>query len=119
MEIVLTIATVLGGLGALWFFWDKIVLVIGICQRNEGGAEPAAGPVEKWVDFRYPHDSGLQATLEAKGYKVAWCSDRNLARRVDLEGWEVVKEACADGVLAKLRLKDRPANQTLLMKRRE
>ena len=29
MEIVLSIATLVGGIAALWYFWDKIVAFIG------------------------------------------------------------------------------------------
>lgn len=70
--------------------------------------------VEKWVDVRYPTDSGLQQRLEDGGYRVVWCLDTNLSRRVDLEGWEVVIEPDGLGVLTKFRLKDRPADQTLI-----
>lgn len=70
--------------------------------------------VDKWVDLRYPQDSGLQNRLEAEGYTVKWCSDANLARKVDLEGWEVVIEPDAQGVRSKFRVKDRPADQILI-----
>lgn len=72
--------------------------------------------VEKWVDLNYPRDSGLQRKLEVVGYRVAWCLDTNLARKIDLEGWEIVVEPDAQGVLTKFRLKDFPANQTLIKK---
>jgi len=78
---------------------------------------PDPSPVEKWVDLKYPSDSGLLAKLEKVGFKVAWCSDRILARRVDLEGWEVVVEQDAQGVPTMYRLKDRPSDQTLIKKR--
>jgi hypothetical protein len=48
---------------------------------------------------------------------AAWCLDSKLSRKVDLEGWEVVAETDAMGVLMKFRLKDRPADQTLIKKR--
>jgi hypothetical protein len=70
--------------------------------------------MNKWVDPRYPHDSGLQARLEAEGYTVKWCSDTNLVRKIDLEGWEIVVERDAQGVRSKFRIKDRPADQTLI-----
>lgn len=78
---------------------------------------PALEVVEKWVDIKYPSDSGLQARLEAEGYNVGWCSDKHLARKVDLKGWEIVVEPNADGVPSKFRLETRPANQTLVKKR--
>ncbi len=72
---------------------------------------------EKWVDLKYPSDSGLQRRVETAGYRVAWCLDNKLSRKIDLEGWEIVVEPDAQGVLTKFRLKDRPADQTLIKKR--
>jgi hypothetical protein len=73
--------------------------------------------VEKWVDIKYPFDSGLQRRLEAAGYRVAWCLDTNLSRKIDLENWEIVVAPDAQGVPTKFRLKDRPADQTLIKRR--
>jgi hypothetical protein len=73
--------------------------------------------IEKWVDLKYPFDSGLQLRLEAAGYRVAWCLDTNLSRKIDLEGWEIVIEPDSQGTRTKFRLKDRPANQTLIKRR--
>src|SRR5215471_16675215 len=114
LELTLAAATLLGGIAALWFFWDKIV------DWWTGPRQPVVGgqPIEKWVDLKYPNDSGLQAKLEAAGYRVAWCLDTNLARKLDLEGWEVVVEPSDQGMPTKFRLKDRPADQTLIKKRR-
>jgi hypothetical protein len=75
-------------------------------QRNE--------IADKWVDLRYPFDSGIQQRLEANGYRVAWCSYANLSRKIDLEGWEVVVEPDTQGVRSKFRLRDRPYDQTLI-----
>lgn len=97
-------------------------------QRNNLWVRPNARPgepvrperpeiAEKWVDLRYPADSGLQRRLEVAGYRVAWCLDTSLSRRIDLEGWEIVVEPDAQGALTKFRLKDRPADQTLIKKR--
>src|SRR6266851_4136384 len=83
-------------------------------RPGERVAPPPIGIKEKWVDLRYPSDSGVQARLEAAGYRVAWCMDTQLARRTDLEGWEVVVEPDERGTLARFRLKDRPADQTLI-----
>ena len=113
LELSLAAATILGGIAALWFFWDKIAG----WWAPHGQPPPETQPVEKWVDLKYPSDSGLQAKLEAAGYRVAWCLDTNLARKLDLEGWEVVVEAFDAGVPTKFRLKDRPADQTLIRKR--
>ena len=127
MEIVLAIATILGGIAAVWYFWDKLrdrqpqtpaapdAPAVPLQSAPPPAAAPA--PVEKWVDFKYPSDSGLQARLEQEGYKVAWCLDNKLARKVDLEGWEIVVELDAQGILSRYRLKDRPDNQTFVRKR--
>jgi hypothetical protein len=73
--------------------------------------------VVKWVDLNYPSDSGLQGRLEAAGYRLAWCLDTMLSRKIDLEGWEVVEEPDAQGVRTKFRMRDSPADQTLIKKR--
>lgn len=113
LELALAAATILGGIAAVWFFWDKI----GAWWTPGSQPLPSQEVVEKWVDLRYPSDSGLQAKLDAAGYRVAWCLDTNLARKLDLEGWEVVVEADDHGVPTKFRLRDRPADQTLIKKR--
>jgi len=126
VNTVLAVATILGGIAAIWYFWDKIVELLRGQRVSEMPTPasapapvpaPAPGLVEKWVDSNYPRDSGLQTTLEAAGYKIVWCLDTKLARRLDLEGWEVVVEPDAHGVVSKFRSKDRPANQTLIKKR--
>lgn len=96
-------------------------------QGNRLWVRPSARPgepvrpqrsevIEKWVDLMYPSDSGLQQKLEAAGYRVAWCLDTKLSRKIDLDGWEVIVEPSEQGVLTKFRLKDRPADQTLIKK---
>lgn len=110
LEGILVGATILGGIAALWFFRDKLVSWWTLRRQPP----PAPEAVEKWVDFGYPSDSGLQAQLEAAGYSVRWCSDKQLARKLDLEGWEIVVESSDNGVLSKFRLKTRPDDQTLI-----
>lgn len=82
-------------------------------------AAPARSPQpeEKWVDIHYPRDSGLLRRLEAEGYRAKWCFDRDVARAIDIDGWELVYVDSGDGQRAILRLRDRPDNQTLLKKR--
>lgn len=72
---------------------------------------------EKWVDMHYPRDSGLLRKLEAEGYRVRWRFDRDVARAVDIEAWDLVHQDLGDGRVAMLKLHDRPDNQTLLKKR--
>jgi len=71
---------------------------------------------DKWVDFQYPSDSGLQERLANAGYKVAWCLDTRLSRKIDIEGWEIVTELNERGIPTRFRLKDKPADQTLIKK---
>ena len=74
--------------------------------------------VDKWVDTEYPADAGLIKGLEAQGYQTRWCSDPQLSRALDVEGWELVYQELGGGQRAVLRLQDRPYNQTLIKKRR-
>ena len=86
-------------------------------RPGEPNKPPLVAIVDKWVDQKYPFDSGILKRLEAQGYHVGWCWDTVLSRRVDLEGWELVLEPNPDGSLTKFRLKDLIVNQTLIKKR--
>lgn len=112
-EAIIGIMTILGGLAALWYFRDKLANWWKL--RTQGPAAPEI--VEKWVDIRYPSDSGLEARLETEGYRVRWCFDKHLARKQDIEGWEIVVEPSDNGIPYMFRLKDRPDDQILIKKR--
>jgi predicted nucleotide-binding protein len=71
----------------------------------------------KWVDLQYPKDTGLESELENQGYKIKWCSEKRLARCLDIEGWALVTQTTQTGEKKALKVKDRPYNQTLIMKR--
>lgn len=73
---------------------------------------------DKWVDFRYPADSGLQQHLEAEGYEIGWCDERKRARRLDLEGCELVFVRQRSGALVSLRCASQPSHLVLIKKRR-
>jgi len=75
---------------------------------------PMVKVVEKAVDIRYPHDSGLQGALEAQGYRLSWVRESRLQRLIDLEGWERVTTKAPDGSLIQFRLRDRPEDQVLI-----
>ncbi|MDA2932543.1 hypothetical protein MYX19_05255 [Nitrospinae bacterium AH-259-F20] len=117
MGFVLAFATLLGGLAALWFFWDKI---LKLSRRTWRGPthRRVEMPETKWVDLKYPSDSDLQQQLEAEGYMVRWCTDDNLARKLDLEGWELAIQELEDGRKAILKVKDRVRDQTLIKKQK-
>jgi TIR domain len=72
---------------------------------------------EKWVDSEYPAAAGIVRDEQAKGYRLSWCPDELLARRVDIEGYELVTRSEPDGTEVTFRLRDRPSNQTLLRKK--
>ena len=72
---------------------------------------------EKVVDFKYPIDSGVQARLESLGYRIAWCFESRLARKTELEGWEVVIEKDHRGIPTTFHLKDNPESQVLIKTR--
>lgn len=113
LYIAAAIATILG---LVITAWSAFRARSNATNASSVSVATVPDPVEKWVDFDYPRASGLQAKLSEDGYKVAWCLDTKLARRVDLEGWQVVVEPDVNGVLSKFRLKDRPADQTLIKK---
>jgi predicted nucleotide-binding protein len=86
-------------------------------ENRTGSEHGEEEPTVKWVDLSYPRDVGLQAELETKGYQVRWCQEDKLARRLDLEGWSLVTQTTKSGQNVVLKVKDRPHNQTLIMRR--
>lgn len=74
-------------------------------------------PDVKWVDQRYVTDSGIDKQLQAKGFKTAWCNEDKLARRTDMEGWEVAVIE-RDGQRFILKSKDPVVGSTTFIKKR-
>jgi hypothetical protein len=72
---------------------------------------------DKCVDFRYPFDSGIQQKLETDGFEVKWCLDSKASRTIDIEGWELVVEPDAKGIVSRFRVKDGPADQILIKRK--
>lgn len=115
LEVLLILATLMGGAtGVSYFcFWGKIVpRYEPSVPRSNGG-----GTSEKWVDLKYREYSGLQRELEAQGYAVRWSSDEKTSRRIELEGWEVVKVRDGKKNTVILKVRGRPTNLTLIRKR--
>jgi hypothetical protein len=77
---------------------------------------PAVKVTEKIVDFRYPSDSGIQATLQAQGFKVSWALESRLYRLVEFEGWQRVIIRDNDGALVQFKVKDRRDDQVLVFR---
>lgn len=87
------------------------------CRPGERVPPPPITHAQKWVDFKYPKDSGLQDRLEMAGYRVAWSRDSRLARLVELEGWEIVVEKDGQGMPTSFHLRDNPENQVFIKSR--
>lgn len=101
--------------------WKRIgdFAVTRVAQGRPAAPHAALAPAAvavKWVDLNYPHDSGLQALLEAEGYIIRWSTDGRLARRLDIEGWSLVTEEVG-GQSVVLKVRDRPEDQTLIKKK--
>jgi hypothetical protein len=111
MAVVLGVATLLGGIAALWYFWDKIAAWF----RHAPAIPPE--PDVLWVDLNYPADSGLQARLNAQGYRLVWAREDQLTRLIRLEGWETLIEPLPDGRRQVFKIKDPIADLTLLRRR--
>lgn len=76
MEILLAVFTILGGISAVLYFWDKFFV------KEEA---------EKEVNNSWWESSNLKRKLESKGYSFRWSSSEKVAQRVN-EGYEVVFE---------------------------
>jgi hypothetical protein len=92
-------------------------------NSTEIGAAPDEPPTrsteettEKIVDLNYPKDNPALSVLADVGYELRWCFETDVAREVDIEGWSVVQSREA-GKLFTFRLKDRPYDQILVMRR--
>jgi hypothetical protein len=76
------------------------------------------GPAtEKWVDLKYPEAAGIVKAEEAAGYRLSWCREEDVARKVEVEGCEIVKRSESDGSVVVFKVKDRPSNLVLIRKK--
>lgn len=84
MGIVLIVATILGGIAAIWFFYDKFSSENEISGENEFSVE------NKTVNNNWWESSELKKCLEAEGYNTfAWSNSDRVEERID-EGYEVI-----------------------------
>jgi hypothetical protein len=89
-----------------------------VCGRpGERVPPPPVQMIEKAVTFDYIRDSGLQERQVRDGYRVYLERESQVAQRTELEGWEVVIEKDARGVLCSYCIKGRDENLVLLKKR--
>ena len=81
---------------------------------------PEAQIIDKWVNYDYPINSGIQKDLEVHGYKVCWSSAQDECERVDLQGWERVLLPQKNGVSFILKIRDLPSigGYLILLKRK-
>ncbi|HEY2893475.1 MAG TPA: nucleotide-binding protein [Pirellulales bacterium] len=68
----------------------------------------------KYVDLDYPRDAGYEADVAQERRQLAWVRESEVARKVDLEGWDIIWNRDNDGSLRRLKLKDPEGDLTLL-----
>ena len=76
MEIALNIATLLGGIVALWFLYEKFFIIEA---------------KEKFVNNSWWESSRLNKKLTAKGYSFRWSNPQAVEERVS-NGYEIIYE---------------------------
>ena len=83
MEIILSIATVLGGIAAAWFIWDKYTHSSNYIEK------------EKIVNSKWWDSSALKGDLENQGYVFRWSNPDKVEDRLK-EGFEIIYEKNLD-----------------------
>jgi len=63
---------------------------------------------DMWVDLRYIEDASVAKRLRDQGYRIYCSSANDEARRVNLEGWEVVVDQMDDGRRVRYKVRDHP-----------
>lgn len=79
MEIILGFATILGGLTAVWFFWDKYN------EKNHWVYE------DKQVNNNWFELSDLKKTLETEGFTFRWSNVDAIEERKQ-KGYKIIYE---------------------------
>ena len=93
-----------------------------IIIKNEVPASAPSPEVEdKWVsDLDYIEDLGISERLRQEGYHLFWSGADKEARRVDIEGWEVVVDTDNSGKKVRYKIKDDSVGGYLiLLKKKE
>ncbi len=116
-------------LGTIAAVFTILVTVVGVVKWWKGrrpsisaeDSEPSEPPIENmWVDLKYVDDAGVAQRLRDEGYRHYWCAANKQARKVNLEGWEVVVDEIDDGRRVRYKVQDHPAvggHMVLLRKR--
>jgi hypothetical protein len=79
MDVVLIIATLVGGLAGAWFLWDKYL------SKNDIPTE------DKVVENEWWEHSSTKEGLAQKGYEFRWSNIEKLATR-EQDGYQVIHE---------------------------
>ena len=88
----------------------------GLSSPIGGVSWKLEGIEDKVVDINYPSDSGMKEELNIVGYRIAWCAEKNLSRKIDLESWEKVVWEDQTGKQFLLKCSD---GLTLIRKKKE
>jgi len=88
------------------FIQGNEVRVVPNARPGEAVAPRRPEVIEKTVTISYPAETGLQARLVAAGYEIGWTRPERVSTLVNVEGYEVVIEPDARGVLAHFRTRD-------------
>lgn len=93
-----------------------------IITKNEAPASPPSPKIEdKWVsDLDYIEDAGIAERLCQQGYHLHWTGVDKEARRVDIDGWDVVIDTDKSGQKVRYKIKDDSVGGYLiLLKKKE
>jgi hypothetical protein len=89
------------------------------CSRPGERVNPLSAPVaELYVDLRYAQTSGIEARLNAEGYRGAWVR-ASLLPGLEFEGWETVVANDRHGMPTSFHVRTRPENMVYVKKRLE
>lgn len=80
MQVVLIIATILGGMAAIWFFWDKY-------KAKDTWTEK-----EKVVNSGWWEKSDLKREKQAQGYSTFFWSNQDRIQERIGNGYEIIFE---------------------------
>lgn len=96
------------------FIVGNEVRVVPNARPGESVVPQPPEVVDKVVEFTYPQMCGLQARLEAQGWRIWWSRPERVSTYIDIEGAQLVLEPDEQGVLNRFLTRD----SGVLLKRR-
>ena len=97
MEIVLGLATILGGIAAAWYFIDKYRSRNTSSEADSGLSETKQTNIaEKTINSTWWESSNLKTKLEAEGFKKFYWSDADRVEERKDSGYETVYDDQSD-----------------------